>query len=72
MTTSQSRQRTIQNRTSLGFFAVVQLVTIDAAPSPVYFGMRRGATCLNAVNDQLDGSRLSCEPSPALSPPSDA
>ena len=29
--------------------------TINAAPSPRYFGLRRGVTWLNAVNDQVAG-----------------
>ena len=35
-----------------GLRFVVPVATINAAPNPHYFGLRRGATWLNAVNDQ--------------------
>ena len=35
-----------------GMRFVVPVATINAGPNPHYFGMRRGATWLNAVNDQ--------------------
>jgi TnpA family transposase len=38
-----------------GLRFVVPVATINAAPNPHYFGMRRGATWLNAVNDQYSG-----------------
>jgi TnpA family transposase len=34
---------------------VVRVATVNAAPNPHYFGMRRGVTWLNAVNDQFAG-----------------
>jgi TnpA family transposase len=34
---------------------VVPVRTINAAPSPRYFGLKRGGTWLNAVNDQVAG-----------------
>ena len=38
-----------------GLRFVVPVQTINAAPSPRYFGLRRGVTWLNAVNDQVAG-----------------
>jgi TnpA family transposase len=38
-----------------GLRFVVPVATINAGPNPHYFGMRRGATWLNAVNDQYAG-----------------
>ena len=38
-----------------GLRFVVPVATINAGPNPHYFGMRRGATWLNAVNDQYSG-----------------
>jgi len=38
-----------------GLRFVVPVATINAAPNPHYFGLRRGATWLNAVNDQYAG-----------------
>jgi hypothetical protein len=38
-----------------GLRFVVPVATINAGPNPHYFGMRRGATWLNAVNDQFSG-----------------
>ena len=38
-----------------GMRFVVPIATINAAPSPRYFGLRRGVTWLNAVNDQVAG-----------------
>ena len=38
-----------------GLRFVVPVRTINAAPSPKYFGHRRGLTWLNAVNDQVAG-----------------
>jgi TnpA family transposase len=38
-----------------GLRFVVPVATINAAPNPHYFGMRRGATWLNAVNDRYAG-----------------
>ena len=38
-----------------GLRFVVPVATINAAPNPHYFGLRRGATWLNAVNDQYSG-----------------
>ncbi len=38
-----------------GLRFVVPLHTISAAPSPKYFGFKRGITWLNAVNDQVAG-----------------
>jgi TnpA family transposase len=38
-----------------GLRFVVPVATLNAAPNPHYFGMRRGATWLNAVNDQFAG-----------------
>jgi Tn3 transposase DDE domain len=38
-----------------GLRFVVPVATINAAPNPHYFGIRRGATWLNAVNDQYSG-----------------
>ena len=38
-----------------GLRFVVPVTTINAGPNPHYFGMRRGATWLNAVNDQYFG-----------------
>ncbi|MEU9920032.1 Tn3 family transposase [Streptomyces griseoluteus] len=38
-----------------GLRFVVPVRTINAAPSPKYFGFKRGITWLNAVNDQVAG-----------------
>ncbi|MFI9846761.1 Tn3 family transposase [Nonomuraea sp. NPDC051941] len=38
-----------------GLRFVVPVQTINAAPSPKYFGYKRGLTLLNAVNDQVMG-----------------
>ena len=38
-----------------GLRFVVPVRTISAAPSPMYFGFKRGITWLNAVNDQVAG-----------------
>ena len=38
-----------------GLRFVVPVTTVNAAPNPRYFGMRRGVTWLNAVNDQFAG-----------------
>lgn len=38
-----------------GLRFVVPVCTISAAPSPKYFGFKRGITWLNAVNDQVAG-----------------
>lgn len=38
-----------------GLRFVVPVQTINAAPSPKYFGYRRGLTLLNAINDQVMG-----------------
>lgn len=38
-----------------GLRFVVPVATVNAGPSPRYFGMKRGATWLNAVNDQYAG-----------------
>ncbi len=38
-----------------GLRFVVPVATINAAPNPHYFGLRRGATWLNAINDQYSG-----------------
>ena len=38
-----------------GLRFIVPVATIHAGPNPHYFGMRRGATWLNAVNDQFSG-----------------
>ncbi|MEU9473742.1 Tn3 family transposase [Streptomyces avermitilis] len=38
-----------------GLRFVVPVRTINAAPSPKYFGFKRGITWLNAVNDQIAG-----------------
>jgi hypothetical protein len=38
-----------------GLRFVVPVATINAGPNPHYFGMRRGATWLNAVNDRYSG-----------------
>ena len=38
-----------------GLRFVVPVQTINAAPSPRYFGLKRGVTWLNAVNDQVAG-----------------
>ncbi|MEU2639598.1 Tn3 family transposase, partial [Micromonospora fulviviridis] len=38
-----------------GLRFVVPVRTINAAPSPRYFGLKRGGTWLNAVNDQVAG-----------------
>lgn len=38
-----------------GMRFVVPVRTINAAPSPKYFGFKRGITWLNAVNDQVAG-----------------
>jgi len=38
-----------------GLRFVVAVATINAAHNPHYFGLRRGATWLNAVNDQYSG-----------------
>jgi TnpA family transposase len=38
-----------------GLRFVVPVATVNAAPNPRYFGMRRGVTWLNAVNDQFAG-----------------
>ncbi|GAT70050.1 transposase [Planomonospora sphaerica] len=38
-----------------GLRFVVPVRTINAAPSPRYFGLKRGLTWLNAVNDQVAG-----------------
>jgi TnpA family transposase len=38
-----------------GLRFIVPVQTINAAPSPRYFGLRRGVTWLNAVNDQVAG-----------------
>ncbi len=38
-----------------GLRFVVPVATINAGPNPHYFGLRRGATWLNAVNDQYAG-----------------
>ena len=40
-----------------GLRFVVPVRTINAAPSPKYFGYKRGITWLNAVNDQVVGHR---------------
>lgn len=34
---------------------MVPVATVNAGPNPRYFGVRRGATWLNAVNDQYAG-----------------
>lgn len=34
---------------------VVPVRTVNAAPSPMYFGFKRGITWLNAVNDRVAG-----------------
>src|SRR5262249_13353271 len=38
-----------------GLRFVVPVATINAGPNPRYFGLRRGVTWLNAVNDQYAG-----------------
>lgn len=38
-----------------GLRFVVPVRTVSAAPSPKYFGFKRGITWLNAVNDQVAG-----------------
>ncbi len=38
-----------------GLRFVVPVRTINAGPSPKYFGCKRGITWLNAVNDQVAG-----------------
>jgi TnpA family transposase len=38
-----------------GLRFVVPVATLNAGPNPRYFGLRRGATWLNAVNDQYAG-----------------
>ncbi len=38
-----------------GLRFVVPVRTISSAPSPKYFGFKRGITWLNAVNDQVAG-----------------
>jgi TnpA family transposase len=38
-----------------GLRFVVPIATLNAGPNPRYFGMQRGATWLNAVNDQAAG-----------------
>ncbi|MDQ6899618.1 MAG: Tn3 family transposase, partial [Candidatus Dormibacteraeota bacterium] len=38
-----------------GLRFVVPVATINAGPNPRYFGVRRGVTWLNAVNDQYSG-----------------
>jgi hypothetical protein len=38
-----------------GLRFVVPVATLNPAPNPHYFGMRRGVTWLNAVNDQFSG-----------------
>jgi TnpA family transposase len=38
-----------------GLRFVVPVRTINAAPSPRYFGLKRGGTWLNAINDQVAG-----------------
>ena len=38
-----------------GLRFVVPVRTINAAPSPRYFGLKRGVTWMNAVNDQVAG-----------------
>lgn len=38
-----------------GLRFVVPVVTVNAGPNPRYFGVRRGVTWLNAVNDQYAG-----------------
>ena len=40
-----------------GLRFVVPVRTINAGPSPKYFGYKRGITWLNAVNDQVAGHR---------------
>jgi TnpA family transposase len=38
-----------------GLRFVVPVATINAGPNPRYFGIRRGVTWLNAVNDRYSG-----------------
>lgn len=38
-----------------GLRFVVPSRTINAGPSPKYYGFKRGITWLNAVNDQVSG-----------------
>jgi len=38
-----------------GLRFVVPVRTINAGPSPKYFGQKKGLTWLNAVNDQVSG-----------------
>ncbi len=49
-----------------GLRFVVPVATINAGPNPHYFGMRRGATWLNAVNDQYSGIAAIVAASPAV------
>lgn len=51
-----------------GLRFVVPVQTINAAPSPRYFGLGRGVTWLNAVNDQVAGSARSWCPARCATP----
>ncbi len=50
-----SGRHSITNSYCLTTRFVVPVQTINAAPSPKYFGYKRGLTLLNAVNDQVMG-----------------
>jgi Tn3 transposase DDE domain len=47
-----------------GLRFVVPVATINAGPNPRYFGVRRGVTWLNAVNDQYSGLGAVVVPAP--------
>ena len=47
-----------------GLRFVVPVRTINAAPSPRYFGLKRGVTWMNAVNDQVAGIGAVVVPAP--------
>lgn len=51
-----------------GLRFVVPVRTVNAPPSPQYFGFKRGITRLSAVNDQVAGIGQMVVPAPRATP----